>query len=64
LVLTPAIAAGGVYKPLETLKAMHGVDWEQVGVCKSCRKDKEEEWIAEASTIWQKLDEWLELSAT
>ena len=59
LVLQPVIDTGGIYKPLETLKAMREVDWEGVGVCKSCADEKRKEWHEEAEVVWEKLGGWL-----
>jgi hypothetical protein len=61
LVLQPAIDHGGMYKPLETLKAMSDIDWEGVGVCKSCAEEKRRDWANEAEVVWEKLGPWLEL---
>jgi hypothetical protein len=61
LVLQPAIDNGGMFKPLEMLKMMREVDWEGVGVCKSCAEEKRKEWTEEAEVVWEKLGSWLDL---
>ena len=61
LVLQPALDGGGMYKPLETLKAMSEVDWKGAGVCERCIEEKNNEWSGEAEIVWDKLGDWLEL---
>lgn len=61
LVIQPAISNDGVYKPLETLESMKGLDLEKEGLCRSCTEDKRREWTDEQCSIWQMMDDWLEL---
>ncbi|KAG6828910.1 hypothetical protein H0H92_006361 [Tricholoma furcatifolium] len=63
LVITPAIENNGVYKPLETLERIKGIDWEKEGLCEACVKEKNEEWSEEQQNIWKAMDAWLELTA-
>ncbi|PPQ64808.1 hypothetical protein CVT26_002640 [Gymnopilus dilepis] len=60
LVIQPAIADDGVYKPLETLQRMKEIDWAKHGLCESCVVEKREEWTEEQRTVWNLMDTWLE----
>lgn len=62
LVIQPAIENDGVYKPLETLELMKGIDWEKEGLCPSCVKEKHEEWTDEQMNVWKAMDAWLGLN--
>jgi hypothetical protein len=63
LVIQPALEDDGVYKPLETLEQMRGVDWAKEGLCESCVREKLEEWREEQRKVWRLIDEWLRLGA-
>lgn len=60
-VVGPALAGDGVYKPLETLRAVARVDWAAEGVCAACVRVKRAEWREEARDIWGRVDVWLGL---
>ncbi|KAF9524459.1 hypothetical protein CPB83DRAFT_607900 [Crepidotus variabilis] len=59
LVIQPAIEDDGVYKPLETLKRMKAIDWEEHGLCAPCVEEKRREWTDEQRLIWRLMDVWL-----
>ena len=59
LVIQPAIADDGVYKPLETLQRMKEIDWASHGLCASCVVEKKEEWTDEQRRIWELMDGWI-----
>lgn len=59
LVIQPAIENDGVYKPLETLERIKGIDWAKAGLCGECVKEKIEEWTSEQQHIWKTMDIWL-----
>ncbi|KAF8054778.1 hypothetical protein FPV67DRAFT_1050376 [Lyophyllum atratum] len=61
LVIQPAIENDGVYKPLETLEQIKSIEWEKLGLCQMCSKEKEEEWTEEQEKIWRAMDGWLGL---
>ncbi|TDL21472.1 hypothetical protein BD410DRAFT_789578 [Rickenella mellea] len=61
LVVQPALANDGVYKPLETLRSMANIDWANEGLCESCISEKRKEWKEDAIDIWDRMDEWIEL---
>jgi len=61
LVIQPALEDDGVYKPLETLERMRGVDWAKEGLCESCVLEKMEEWRGEQEEVWRLMDKWLGL---
>ncbi|KAG6872398.1 hypothetical protein C0995_009988 [Termitomyces sp. Mi166 len=61
LVIQPAIEDDGVYKPLETLERIKGIDWAGAGLCAVCVKEKNEEWTEEQQHIWNAMDTWLSL---
>ncbi|THH13831.1 hypothetical protein EW146_g6432 [Bondarzewia mesenterica] len=59
VVISPALADGGVGRPLETLQRMADWDWEKEGICESCAKEKRQEWAEEARGIWQRMGGWI-----
>ncbi|KAI0316341.1 hypothetical protein OF83DRAFT_1127480 [Amylostereum chailletii] len=59
-VIAPALADGGVGRPLETLARIGARDWGGAGVCAECVRAKSEEWEGEARAIWGKMDGWIE----
>ncbi|KZT21985.1 hypothetical protein NEOLEDRAFT_1072502 [Neolentinus lepideus HHB14362 ss-1] len=59
LVIAPALASGGVGKPLETLQSIIEVDWEKEGLCAECAALKREEWKEQQEDIWEKIGIWL-----
>ncbi|KAJ7104065.1 hypothetical protein B0H15DRAFT_5836 [Mycena belliarum] len=61
LVIQPAIDDEGVYKPLETLERIKGVDWGDCGLCSACVSEKNAEWTEEQETLWRLMDQWLGL---
>ncbi|KAH7904877.1 hypothetical protein BJ138DRAFT_1073203 [Hygrophoropsis aurantiaca] len=63
LVIHPALASDGVYKPLESLESIKGIDWGAQGLCPACAREKREEWAQEQADIWEKMDKWLDLDA-
>ncbi|KAG6875993.1 hypothetical protein C0992_001491 [Termitomyces sp. T32_za158] len=63
LVIQPAIENDGVYKPLETLERIKGIDWAKTGLCATCVKEKSEEWTREQRHIWTTMDTWLGIVA-
>ncbi|KAG6867277.1 hypothetical protein C0993_005059 [Termitomyces sp. T159_Od127] len=63
LVIQPAIENDGVYKPLETLERIKGIDWAKAGLCGACVKEKNEEWTREQQHIWKTMDNWLGMVA-
>lgn len=62
LVIQPAIDDDGVYKPLETLQRIKGINWSGHGLCASCVTEKLEEWSEEQKTIWRLVGEWIDMS--
>lgn len=59
LVIQPAIDNDGVYKPLETLRSIKEINWQELGLCASCAAAKQEEWTEEQRTIWNLIDSWI-----
>ncbi|TFK47737.1 hypothetical protein OE88DRAFT_1636058 [Heliocybe sulcata] len=59
LVIAPALASGGVGKPLETLQNIIEVDWEKEGLCAGCAALKRGEWREQQEGIWEKIGIWL-----
>jgi len=57
-VIQPALANGGVYKPLETLQDIIDVNWSKHGLCTSCVIEKRAEWYREQQNVWAKMDQW------
>ena len=60
LVIQPAIDNDGVYKPLETLQRIKGIDWAARGLCAACVNEKIEEWSDEQRTVWNLVGDWIE----
>ncbi|KAG5636531.1 hypothetical protein H0H81_007728 [Sphagnurus paluster] len=63
LVIQPAIENDGVYKPLETLESLKGIDWGKLGLCDACVREKQQEWTDEQLVIWKAMDGWLGLAS-
>jgi len=61
LIIEPAMANEGVYKPLETLEGFKSVGWEEAGVCEGCVAEKKDEWSGEQEHMWKAMDAWLEI---
>lgn len=61
LVIGPALEDNGLCTPIETLRKIQKIRWEDEGLCAECCKEKREEWEEEARDIWNKLDGWLDL---
>ena len=59
-VITPALADGGVGRPLETLTHIASQPWKEWGVCDECVESKKEEWGDTAKDIWEKIGGWVE----
>ena len=59
VVISPALADGGVGKPLETLHRMSEWNWKEEGICDSCVQGKKDEWEMEARAVWEKMDGWI-----
>ncbi|KXN84523.1 hypothetical protein AN958_12392 [Leucoagaricus sp. SymC.cos] len=59
LVISPAITSNGVYKPIETLEMIKGLDWAKHGLCATCVVEKHEEWSEEQQAIWNMIEKWL-----
>ncbi|KAJ7707621.1 hypothetical protein B0H17DRAFT_1033283 [Mycena rosella] len=60
-VIQPAIDDEGVYKPLETLERIKGIDWADAGLCSACVVEKNAEWTEEQQVVWRLMDQWLGL---
>lgn len=60
LVISPAIGDDGVYKPIETLERIKGIDWAHHGLCAACVAEKDEEWAEEQERVWTLVDKWME----
>ncbi|KAJ3532598.1 hypothetical protein NM688_g7397 [Phlebia brevispora] len=63
LVIAPALEDNGLCTPIETLRKIQRIKWEERGVCAECCKEKREEWEEEARNIWAKIDDWLDLKS-
>ncbi|KAH9005063.1 hypothetical protein EDB86DRAFT_3061917 [Lactarius hatsudake] len=59
-VITPALADGGVGRPLETLTRIASQSWKEWGVCEECVESKKVEWGDTAKDIWEKIGGWVE----
>lgn len=59
-VIHPAIQDDGVYKPLETLERIKGLDWAGAGLCSACVLEKNAEWREEQEFVWRSMDQWLQ----
>lgn len=60
-VIAPALANNGLCRPIETLREIGAVRWEDKGVCDECCREKRAEWEEEVRVVWNKVDEWLAL---
>ncbi|TFK18860.1 hypothetical protein FA15DRAFT_674944 [Coprinopsis marcescibilis] len=58
-VIQPSFEDDGVYKPLETLEKIKGINWVKEGICEACAEEKRQEWTEEQDKVWVKLDEWI-----
>ncbi|KAI0027058.1 hypothetical protein K488DRAFT_63075, partial [Vararia minispora EC-137] len=61
-VIAPALADGGVGRPLETLERMRAVvlgRWAGAGVCEECVGWLREEYAGERRAVWERLDGWI-----
>jgi hypothetical protein len=63
-VISPALLdhTRGVSAPIEALRKICEIDWAKLGLCGECVQNKREEWKGEIDTIWEKMDEWLDIS--
>jgi hypothetical protein len=59
-VITPALADGGVGRPLETLDRIASLPWNEMGVCGECVESKKTEWSETAKDIWENIGGWIE----
>jgi hypothetical protein len=59
-VITPALADGGVGRPLETLDRIAALSWNEMGVCDECVESKKIEWSETANNVWEKIGGWIE----
>ncbi|KAN0133693.1 hypothetical protein V8E53_008417 [Lactarius tabidus] len=59
-VITPALADGGVGRPLETLARIASQPWKERGVCDECVESKKVEWGEAAKDVWEKTGGWVE----
>ncbi|KAJ7650166.1 hypothetical protein FB45DRAFT_11170 [Roridomyces roridus] len=60
-VIQPALADDGVYKPLETLERLKGLDWAGAGLCSTCVVEKNAEWTEEQEVVWRSMDKWIQV---
>lgn len=60
LVIQPALANDGVYKPLETLQSIIDIDWAKHGLCELCIIEKRAEWQGEQEDIWERMNGWVD----
>jgi len=59
-VIAPALADGGVGRPLETLMRIASQPWKERGMCAECVESKKVEWGETAKDIWEKVGGWVE----
>ncbi|KAI0005948.1 hypothetical protein BJV74DRAFT_984655 [Russula compacta] len=59
-VISPALADGGVGRPLETLARIASLPWNETGVCNECVESKKAEWDETAKDVWEKVGQWVE----
>jgi hypothetical protein len=59
-VIAPALADGGVGRPLETLARIASLSWNERGVCGECVESKRVEWSETAKDVWEKTGGWIE----
>ena len=60
--VTPALADGGTYKVIDTLRRLRDIEWAEFGVCEECCVAKREEWNGEILQVWEDLEKRLSLS--
>ena len=60
-VIGPALANNGLCRPVETLRDIQDIRWEDKGLCTECCREKRGEWEEEVRVVWDKVDEWLGL---
>ncbi|KIP01773.1 hypothetical protein PHLGIDRAFT_80106 [Phlebiopsis gigantea 11061_1 CR5-6] len=60
-VIAPALANNGLCHPIETLREIQAVRWEDKGICDECCQQKRAEWDEEVRVVWDKVDTWLSL---
>ena len=58
-VIAPALADGGVGRPLETLTRIASQPWKERGVCDDCVEIKKVEWGETARDVWAKIGGWV-----
>ncbi|KAI0347577.1 hypothetical protein BDW22DRAFT_248 [Trametopsis cervina] len=59
LVIGPALEDSGLCRPVETLRMIQKVRWEEHGLCAECCKEKRGEWEEEIRTVWDMIDGWI-----
>ena len=60
-VIAPVLESSGLCRPVETLKMVSALRWEDMGVCEECCVEKRKEWEEEIWEVWHKVDGWLGL---
>ena len=60
LVIGPALADSGLCRPVETLRRIARIRWEEKGVCEECCMEKRAEWEEEARGVWERFGGWVE----
>ncbi|KAI0063409.1 hypothetical protein BV25DRAFT_1854453 [Artomyces pyxidatus] len=58
-VISPALADGGVGRPLEELARISEKNWSQEGVCDACVIAKRKEWDEVAGGVWESVSKWV-----
>lgn len=58
-VIAPALADGGVGRPLEELARIAERPWGEEGVCADCVRGKKEELQGVAEELWAKFGVWV-----
>lgn len=58
-VIAPALAGNGLCRPVETLREIQRVRWEELGLCAACCAEKRAEWEEEVRVVWDRVGEWL-----
>jgi len=61
-VIAPALADGGVGRPMETLARIQTLaagSWRERGVCESCVVRLHDEWENERKAIWEWMGRWI-----
>jgi hypothetical protein len=59
-VIAPALADGGVGRPLETLARIASLPWKEKGLCDECVESKKTGWDETAKDVWEKVGGWVE----